>query len=289
MDVHEERQYLDLVYEIISRGTKKGDRTGVGTVSVFGRQLRFSLRSSFPLLTTKRVHWRGVVEELLWFIRGSTDAKELQDKDVHIWDANSTREYLDSIGLTDREVGDLGPVYGFQWRHFGATYEGAHADYVGKGVDQLRNVIETIKTNPNDRRMVVSAWNPPDHHLMALPPCHMFFQFYVAGGELSCAVTMRSSDVGLGMPFNIASYALLTCLVAKICRLQPGDLVFTCNDTHIYLNHIKALMLQWDRKPRPFPQLVIKSDKTDIDAFTFEDFELYNYNPHDTIKMEQAV
>ncbi|XP_027354787.1 bifunctional dihydrofolate reductase-thymidylate synthase isoform X3 [Abrus precatorius] len=214
---HEEYMYLRLVQDIISEGSTRDDRTGTGTLSKFGCQTRFNLRRSFPLLTTKKVFWRGVVEELLWFISGSTSAKALQEKGIHIWDGNASREYLDRIGLTEREEGDLGPVYGFQWRHFGAKYVNMHTDYSGQGFDQLLDVINKIKHNPDDRRIILSAWNPADLKLMALPPCHMFAQFYVANGELSCQMYQRSADMGLGVPFNIASYALLTCMIAHVC------------------------------------------------------------------------
>ncbi|CAM9610379.1 unnamed protein product, partial [Laminaria digitata] len=212
----EEMQYLRLVEDILDNGVRRGDRTGTGTLSKFGVQMRFSLRQDrFPLLTTKRVFWRGVAEELLWFVAGCTNANVLKDRGIHIWDGNGSREFLDGLGLTEREEGDLGPVYGFQWRHFGADYTDMHADYTGKGVDQLAECIEKIKTNPEDRRIVLSAWNPKDLGKMALPPCHMFCQFYVANGELSCQMYQRSADMGLGVPFNIASYALLTRLVAQ--------------------------------------------------------------------------
>ncbi|XWS40056.1 hypothetical protein CRYUN_Cryun18bG0108000 [Craigia yunnanensis] len=214
---HEEYLYLKMVQDIISDGNLKDDRTGTGTLSKFGCQMRFNLRKTFPLLTTKKVFWRGVVEELLWFISGSTNAKVLQEKGIHIWDGNASRDFLDSIGLTDREEGDLGPVYGFQWRHFGARYTDMHADYTCQGFDQLLDVINKIKNNPNDRRIILSAWNPSDLKLMALPPCHMFAQFYVANGELSCQMYQRSADMGLGVPFNIASYSLLTCMIAHVC------------------------------------------------------------------------
>ncbi|KAK3868979.1 hypothetical protein Pcinc_025685 [Petrolisthes cinctipes] len=220
---HEEYQYLDLIRFLLKQGHSKGDRTGTGTLSTFGPQMKFSLRNgTFPLLTTKRVFWRGVVEELLWFIRGSTNASELSDKGVHIWAPNSSRAFLDGAGFGDREEGDLGPVYGFQWRHTGAKYTDMKADYTGQGVDQLQKIIDTIKTNPDDRRMVMSAWNVTDIPLMALPPCHCLCQFYVADGELSCQLYQRSADMGLGVPFNIASYALLTCMVAKVTGLKVG-------------------------------------------------------------------
>ena len=204
-------------------GNKREDRTGTGTLSLFGAQMRFSLRDGvFPLLTTKKVFYRGIAEELFWFIRGSTNAKELQEKNVRIWDGNSSREFLDSCGFTNREEGDLGPVYGFQWRHFGAEYVDMHADYEGKGVDQLSEVINRIKTKPSDRRIIMCAWNPADLNKMALPPCHCLVQFYVADGELSCQLYQRSADMGLGVPFNIASYALLTAMIAHVCDLVPA-------------------------------------------------------------------
>ncbi|RLN81113.1 hypothetical protein BBO99_00003955 [Phytophthora kernoviae] len=288
---HEEMQYLALIRQILTRGAKRGDRTGTGTLSVFGAQMRFSLRDNvFPLLTTKRVFWRGVAEELLWFISGDTSAHTLQQKDIHIWDGNGSREYLDSCGLQSREVGDLGPVYGFQWRHFGAKYTDMHADYTGQGVDQLAEVIHKLRTNPTDRRIVLSAWNPADLNEMALPPCHMFCQFYVADGELSCQMYQRSADMGLGVPFNIASYALLTRLVAQVAGLKSGEFIHIIGDAHVYLNHIEPLQKQLTRTPRPFPTLHINSDKTtSIDDFTFEDLEVHDYSPHSTIKMAMSV
>ncbi|XP_004500795.1 bifunctional dihydrofolate reductase-thymidylate synthase [Cicer arietinum] len=286
---HEEYMYLRLVQDIISQGTTKGDRTGTGTLSTFGCQMRFNLRTSFPLLTTKRVFWRGVVEELLWFISGSTNAKVLQEKGIHIWDDNASREFLDSIGLSEREEGDLGPVYGFQWRHFGARYTNMHNDYANQGLDQLLDVIHKIKHNPDDRRIILSAWNPADLKLMALPPCHMFAQFYVANGELSCQMYQRSADMGLGVPFNIASYALLTCMIAHICELVPGDFVHAIGDAHVYQTHVKPLQEQLHNLPKPFPTLKINPKKKDIDSFVATDFKLIGYNPHQKIEMKMAV
>jgi len=286
----EEQQYLELVREIIEKGKHRGDRTQTGTLSKFGAQLRFSLRDNvFPLLTTKRVFWRGVAEELLWFVSGKTNSNLLKDKKIGIWDGNSSREYLDKIGLGHREEGDLGPVYGFQWRHFGAEYKDMHADYTGKGIDQLAAAIETIKTNPEDRRIIVSAWNPADLGKMALPPCHMFCQFYVANGELSCQMYQRSADMGLGVPFNIASYALLTRLVAQVCGLKPGEFVHTIGDAHVYSNHVEALKEQLTRIPATFPKLFINPDKKGIDDFVFEDFKIEGYAPQENIKMKMAV
>jgi len=287
---HEEYQYLNLIQKILTEGVKRGDRTGTGTLSVFGAQMRYSLKDGiFPMLTTKRVFWRGVAEELLWFIKGSTSAKELQDKKIRIWDGNSTREFLDKRGLTHHEEGDLGPVYGFQWRHFGATYKTMHDSYDGLGVDQLMGCIDQIKNNPNSRRIVMTAWNPADLDKMALPPCHMFVQFYVANGQLSCQMYQRSADMGLGVPFNIASYALLTRLMAQVCGLEPGEFVHVIGDAHVYLNHVEPLQEQLKRTPKQFPVLRINPNKMDIDSFEYADFKVEGYKPHKTIKMKMAV
>ncbi|KAG0493542.1 hypothetical protein HPP92_004536 [Vanilla planifolia] len=288
-DRHEEYTYLRLVEDIISHGTVKNDRTGTGTLSKFGCQMRFNLRRSFPLLTTKRVFWRGVVEELLWFISGSTNAKVLQEKGIHIWDGNGSRDYLDSVGLVHREEGDLGPIYGFQWRHFGAEYIDMHADYTGKGFDQLADVINKIKNNPDDRRIILSAWNPSDLNKMALPPCHMFAQFYVDNGELSCQMYQRSADMGLGVPFNIASYALLTCIIAQVCDLIPGEFIHVIGDAHVYRTHVRPLHEQLQKQPKPFPILKINPEKKDIDSFVSSDFTLVGYDPHQKIEMKMAV
>ncbi|NP_001032905.1 thymidylate synthase [Bos taurus] len=324
---HGELQYLGQIEHILRCGFRRDDRTGTGTLSVFGMQARYNLRDEFPLLTTKRVFWKGVLEELLWFIKGSTNAKELSSKGVKIWDANGSRDFLDGLGFSDRAEGDLGPVYGFQWRHFGAEYKDMDSEYSGQGVDQLQKVIDTIKTNPNDRRIILCAWNPKDLPLMALPPCHALCQFYVVNGELSCQLYQRSGDMGLGVPFNIASYALLTYMIAHITDLKPGDFVHTLGDAHIYLNHIEPLKTQalmelrgqssrsldgdgqagtsrWapvatdterdrccelQREPRPFPKLKILRKVETIDDFQAEDFQIEGYNPNPTIKMEMAV
>ncbi|XP_034226838.1 bifunctional dihydrofolate reductase-thymidylate synthase-like isoform X2 [Prunus dulcis] len=264
---HEEHIYLSLVREILSDGTSKDDRTGTGTLSKFGCQMRFNLRRTFPLLTTK----------------------VLQEKGIHIWDGNASRDYLDSVGLTDKEEGDLGPVYGFQWRHFGARYTDMNADYTGQGFDQLLDVIDKIKINPDDRRIILSAWNPSDLKLMALPPCHMFAQFYVANGELSCQMYQRSADVGLGVPFNIASYALLTCMIAHVCDLVPGDFIHVLGDAHVYRTHIRPLQEQLEKLPKPFPILKINPEKKNIDSFVAADFKLIGYDPHQKIEMKMAV
>ncbi|KAL1110169.1 hypothetical protein AAG570_008246 [Ranatra chinensis] len=271
-------------------GCSRPDRTGVGNVSVFGEQMRFTLKGGLiPVLTTKRVFWRGVVEELLWFIKGSTNSKELSEKGVKIWDANSTREYLDSIGFKDRMEGDLGPVYGFQWRHFGAKYINMNADYFGQGIDQLKNVINLIKENPYDRRMLMVAWNPIDIKLMALPPCHCLVQFYTANGELSCQLYQRSADMGLGVPFNIASYALLTHMVAHVTKLKPKEFIHVLGDAHIYENHITALKTQLNRMPRAEPRISFARELDDITEFKSSDIILTGYNPHPKIPMEMAV
>ena len=291
----QERQYLDLIQKILKEGIERGDRTGTGTKSLFGAQMRFDLRDgTLPLLTTKRTFWRGVAEELLWFISGSTNANLLRDKGIHIWDGNASKEFLETRGLGHRQEGDLGPVYGFQWRHFGAEYKDMHADYTGQGVDQLAECIDKIKHNPEDRRILLSAWNPNALHEMALPPCHLLAQFYVdtTKNELSCHMYQRSADMGLGVPFNIASYALLTHLMAHVTGRKPGELVHTLGDAHVYLNHIEPLEEQLERTPRPFPKLQIQNDpdrtKT-IDDFTYEDLDVLGYHPYKAISMKMAV
>lgn len=288
-----DNEYFKLVHHVLDNGKRRANRTGVDTISVFGTQTRYNLRESFPLLTTRKIFWRGIAEELLWFIKGSTDAKELAAKGVHIWDANGTREFLDKRGLGHHDEGDLGPVYGFQWRHFGSKFyegpEGPEHDYTGCGTDQLMNVIHQIKTDPSSRRIIMSAWNPEDLPKMALPPCHIMCQFYVDEGELSCQMYQRSADLGLGVPFNIASYALLTHMIAHVCGLKVGDLVHTIGDAHVYVNHIEALNAQLLRRPFGAPTLRIKTEIKDIDKFTFDDFEMVKYECHPNIKMEMAV
>lgn len=292
----EELQYLDLCKRIIEEGEFRPDRTGTGTYSIFAPpQLRFNLRdNAFPLLTTKRVFTKGIILELLWFIAGCTDGKKLSEQGVKIWEGNGSREYLDSIGLTGRREGDLGPIYGFQWRHFGAKYKTCDDDYTGQGVDQLQNVIDKLKTNPYDRRIIMSAWNPADFALMALPPCHIFSQFYVnfpknGKPQLSCLLYQRSCDMGLGVPFNIASYALLTIMIAHICDMEPGEFIHTLGDAHVYKDHVDALKEQISRTPRAFPKLFIKRKVESIDDFKYDDFEIVDYHPHPKIQMKMSV
>ena len=285
-----ELQYINLIKHILENGISKDDRTGVGTLSIFSYNMTFNLRESFPLLTTKKVYWKGVVEELLWFISGSTNSNVLKEKGVKIWEGNSSREFLDSRGLSHYDQGDIGAGYGFQWRHFGAKYTNMYDSYEGQGIDQLKDVIYKIKNTPDDRRIIMSAWNPTDLDKMALPPCHIFVQFWVDSNkkELHSQMYQRSCDVGLGVPFNIASYALLTCIIAKLCDLTPGDFHYCMGDTHIYKNHIDAMKLQITRDPYDFPKIKIK-DITDIDNIKFDDIELIDYKYYENIKMNMAV
>ena len=260
------RQYLDLLQDILDNGVDKADRTGVGTRSVFGRQMRFDLAKGFPLLTTKKVHLKSIIYELLWFIKGDTNVKYLQDNGVRIWN-----EWAD-------ENGDLGPVYGSQWRNWN-----------GEGIDQLAEVIEKLKHNPNDRRMIVSAWNVSKIPQMKLPPCHMLFQFYVANNKLSCMLYQRSCDMFLGVPFNIASYALLTMMIAQVCHLELGEFVHTLGDAHIYHNHFEQVREQLTRQPLPLPQMKLNPAVTDINDFKYEDFELENYQSYGKLTAPVAV
>jgi thymidylate synthase len=328
---HEEYQYLDLIRCILDHGEHRPDRTGTGTLSIFApQQLRFSLSKPnpstptdpntripiLPLLTTKRVFLRAVTTELVWFVAGSTSSKPLSEAGIHIWDGNGSRQFLDNLGFTKREEGDLGPVYGFQWRHFGAEYAHCHADYNGKGVDQIAEIVHKLKTNPYDRRIILSAWNVADLKKMALPPCHMFAQFYVSypdaprgaaalkaqtnganghsqsKGHLSCVLYQRSCDMGLGVPFNIASYALLTHMFAHACDLVPGELIHTMGDAHVYLDHVEPLEEQLKREPREFPVLNIKRDDRgagEMDGWKLEELEVLGYKPHAGVKMKMSV
>jgi dihydrofolate reductase/thymidylate synthase len=292
--VHPETGYLELVKKVLDEGVTRTDRTGVGTISIFGAQLRFDLSAGLPLFTTKSVFWRAVREELLWFIAAETDSFTLSQKGIHIWDDNGTRSFLDKQGLHHHREGDLGPVYGFQWRHFGAKYEGPISkdnpgQYVGKGVDQLRQCIDMIKHNPDSRRIIMSAWNPLDLNDMALPPCHVMCQFYVCNGKLSCQLYQRSADLMLGVPFNVASYALLTQMIAHCCQLQVGEFIHTMGDAHIYLNHVDGAKEQVQRRPVAFPTVKINALKKDIDEITGDDITLQNYVSHPKINFQMAV
>lgn len=257
-------QYLQLCKHVLENGVKKEDRTGTGTISTFGYQMRFDLQKGFPLLTTKKVHLKSIIHELLWFLKGDTNVKYLQENGVRIWN-----EWAD-------ENGELGPIYGYQWRSW-ETKD-------GRKIDQISEVIEQIKTNPNSRRLLVSAWNVGELDKMALPPCHTFFQFYVAEGKLSCQLYQRSADVFLGLPFNIASYSLLTMMIAQVTGLEPGEFVHTIGDVHIYLNHIEQVKLQLTREPRELPTLKLNPEIKNIFDFTYDDIKIENYNPHPAIK-----
>ena len=263
------KQYLDLMRHVMENGTQKHDRTGTGTISVFGYQMRFNLQEGFPMVTTKKLHLKSIIHELIWFLSGDTNIKYLKDNGVRIWD-----EWADADG-------NLGPVYGYQWRSW-PTPSGGH-------IDQIAQIINQIKTNPDSRRIMVSAWNVADVNQMALPPCHSLFQFYVADGKLSCQLYQRSADIFLGVPFNIASYALLTMMVAQVCGLQYGDFIHTFGDAHLYNNHLEQTKLQLSREPRPLPTMKINPDVKDIFSFKFEDFTLENYDPWPHIKGEVAV
>lgn len=263
------KQYLNLLRHILENGSDKKDRTGTGTRSVFGHQMRFDLQEGFPLVTTKKLHVRSIIHELLWFLKGDTNIKYLNDNNVRIWD-----EWAD-------QNGNLGPVYGHQWRSW-STPNGEH-------IDQITNVINMIKKNPDSRRLIVSAWNPAEVDQMALPPCHCLFQFYVADGKLSCQLYQRSCDTFLGVPFNIASYSLLTMMIARVCDLKLGDFVWTGGDVHLYKNHFEQAKLQLTREPRPLPKMEINPEIKDIFGFRYEDFKLVGYNPHPHIKADVAV
>lgn len=263
------RQYLDLMHHVMQRGVRKDDRTGTGTLSVFGHQMRFDLTRGFPLLTTKKVHTKSIIYELLWFLRGDTNIRYLKEHGVSIWN-----EWAD-------ENGDLGPVYGAQWRSWPAPD--------GRRIDQISQLVHDIRTNPDSRRLIVSAWNVSELERMALPPCHLLFQFYVAQGRLSCQLYQRSADIFLGVPFNIASYALLTLMIAQATGLMPGEFIHTLGDAHLYLNHLEQAKTQLVREPRPLPAMRLNPEKTSLFDFDFDDFELLNYDPHPAIKAPVAV
>ena len=280
-----EQAYLDLLKHVMTNGTEKGDRTGTGTLSHFGAQLRFDLADGFPLLTTKKVHFKSIVYELFWFLSGSTHVDYLQENNVRIWNEWAT---ADQTARFNRPAGDLGPIYGHQWRNYGATKR-EDGSYDNDGVDQITDVIEQIKTNPNSRRLIVSGWNPKEAEQVALPPCHTLFQFFVADNKLSCQLYQRSADLFLGVPFNIASYALLTHMVAQVCGLEVGEFVWTGGDCHIYQNHREQVELQLTRSLYELPTLTLNPDIKDIFAFTFDDISIEGYESHPAIKAKVAV
>jgi thymidylate synthase len=272
---HVDQTYFDLINDVLTNGVEKTDRTGTGTISVFGRQSRYDLTQGFPILTSKRVHWKSVVGELLWFLRGETNIKWLKENGISIWD-----EWADGDG-------NLGPIYGHQWRKwYDCDEDGWNA---GSSIDQIAQVIQQIKTNPDSRRLIVSSWNVADIPNMALAPCHTMFQFYVVNGKLSCQLYQRSCDLGLGQPFNVASYALLTHMIAQVCGLGIGDFVHTFGDLHIYSNHMEALKQQLHRTPYPMSKLILNPEVKDIDSFTFEDIKLESYQHHPTISLKVAI
>ena len=279
------KPYLDLLRRILDEGRSREDRTGTGTRAVFGHQMRFDLREGFPLLTTKKLHVRSIVHELLWFLRGETHVASLQAAGVRIWDEWATPEQTARFG---RSAGDLGPVYGHQWRNFGATRL-PDGGYAKDGVDQIARLLEQIRTNPSSRRLLVTGWNPREADEVALPPCHTLFQLYVQDGELSCQLYQRSGDVFLGVPFNIASYALLTQMIAHVSDLRVGDFVHTLGDAHLYRNHLDQARLQLERAPRPLPRLVLRPEARSLFDFQYEDFSFEGYDPHPHIKAEVSV
>ncbi|KAA0934600.1 thymidylate synthase [Psychrobacter sp. ANT_H59] len=283
--IKNEQAYLDLLRLVLNEGTEKGDRTGTGTLSHFGAQLRFNLADGFPLLTTKKVHLKSITYELLWFLSGSTHVDYLQQNGVRIWNEWATTE---QTARFNRPAGDLGPIYGHQWRNYGATTS-ADGQYNSDGVDQIAQVVEQIKTNPNSRRLIVSGWNPSEADQVALPPCHTLFQFFVADNKLSCQLYQRSADLFLGVPFNIASYALLTHMVAQVCGLEVGEFVWTGGDCHIYQNHREQVELQLTRSLYTLPTLALNPDVTDIFAFNYEDISVDGYESHPAIKAQVAV
>jgi len=282
---HVDDQYQALLGLLLDQGRERSDRTGTGTLGLFGHQMRFDLREGFPLLTTKKLHLKSIIHELLWFLRGETRVEPLQQAGVRIWNDWATAEQTARFG---REAGDLGPVYGHQWRNFGATLD-EDGKYRRDGVDQIERALTTIRENPNSRRILVTGWNPKEADQVALPPCHTLFQFYVQDGELSCQLYQRSADVFLGVPFNIASYALLTLMIAQASGLRPGDFVHAFGDVHLYKNHIEQAKLQISREPRPLPKMVLNPEVKELSRFRFEHFSLEGYDPHPHIKAPVAV
>ena len=286
-----ENQYLELIQKIINTGEKRETRNSI-TYSVFGEKLEFDISKSIPFITTKKLAWKTVIKELLWFLSGSTDNTKLLEQNVNIWKDNASREFMNLLGFKDREENDLGPIYGHQWRHFNAEYKDHKTDYTNQGIDQIQYVLNLLKNDPMSRRIILSAWNPCQISQMNLPPCHILAQFYVSNTkELSCLLYQRSADVGLGLPFNIASYAVLTYILAKLSNLTPKKLIITIGDAHIYENHIDALKEQCIRKPFNFPILNINPNKEyhNVDDFLIDDFSIENYQSHDIIKMNMIA
>ena len=277
--------YLDLLNTVLTHGRPREDRTGTGTLGLFGHQMRFDLHDGFPLLTTKKLHLRSIIHELMWFLRGETHVAPLQEAGVRIWNDWSTAEQTARFG---RKEGDLGPIYGHQWRNFGASTKD-DGSYAKDGVDQIQRALDLIQNNPHSRRILVTGWNPQEADKVALPPCHTIFQFYVQDGRLSCQLYQRSADIFLGVPFNIASYALLTMMVAQVCHLEPAEFVHTLGDAHLYSNHLEQARLQLSREPRSRPQMRLNPEVKDLFSFSYEDFELSDYEPHPHIRAKVAV
>ena len=286
----DEYQYLNIIKDILSTGRFYVNRTKIRTMKITGRMPRYNLTdNTLPLLTTKKVNWKNIIIELLWFISGSTNEKVLSKQGVNFWKANGSRENLNELGFKDRVEGDLGPVYGFQFRYHGATYIDCNTNYTGQGTDQLQNAIKLLKTDPQNRRIIINLFNQKDIHLMVLPPCHMFIQFTVDDGKLNTIMYQRSCDMGLGVPYNITSYAVLTHMIGHICDIPVGEFIHVMADIHIYENHISQLSEQIQREPFPFPKLIIKRKVLDIDDFKIEDFDVVDYKCHPAIKMDMAL
>lgn len=291
MNNEEELQYLSQLKNIIENGHVSEERTGVGTKSLFGFQMRFNLENnSFPLLTTKKMFHKGVIEELLWFLKGDTNSKTLEDKGVMIWKDNSSRKALNSLGFEDREIGDCGPIYGFNFRHYGAKYVNCETDYTNCGHDQVKEVLRMLKEEPNSRRIIINLWNPITLNESVLPPCHVLYQFKVTKNKLSCSLYQRSGDMGLGVPFNMASAALMTIIFAKLSNLEPYELIHTIGDSHIYLNHEEGLSEQVTRDPHQFPKIeIIQKGQSSVEDFDIDDFIISNYKYHKKIKLQMAI